>query len=124
MVKILVKVWKTCLYSKWSNTNHISKYQTALYLKRPNTTTQCLSSRQAQSRVQESSQKLDLLRLSLERCLKEKNQEPLQQLAAGVDPLEGPPSPQNSRRPGCPLSTSPSMFSIRPASLTGELCFF
>ncbi|KAG7219199.1 hypothetical protein INR49_019259 [Caranx melampygus] len=31
---------------------------------------------EAQARVQESSQKLDLLRLSHERCLKEKNQEP------------------------------------------------
>ncbi|XP_045891961.1 serine/threonine-protein kinase N2-like [Micropterus dolomieu] len=75
---------------------------------------------EAQSRVQESSQKLDLLRLSLEKCLKEKNQEPLQQPAGGVDPSEGPPSSQNSR-PGCSLSSSLSIFSIRPASLTGKL---
>ncbi|XP_040897927.1 serine/threonine-protein kinase N2-like [Toxotes jaculatrix] len=75
---------------------------------------------EAQSRVQESSQKLDLLRLSLEKCLMEKNQEPPQQPAGEADPSEGPPSPQNSR-PGCPLSTSPSIFSIRPASLTGKL---
>ncbi|XP_040010616.1 serine/threonine-protein kinase N2-like [Xiphias gladius] len=75
---------------------------------------------EAQSRVQESSQKLDLLRLSLEKSLKEKNPEPLQQPAGGVDPSEGRPSPQNSR-PGWPLSTSPSVFSIRPASLTGKL---
>ncbi|XP_074495594.1 serine/threonine-protein kinase N2-like isoform X1 [Sebastes fasciatus] len=76
---------------------------------------------EAQSRVQESSQKLDLLRLSLEKCMKETNQEPLQEPpAAGVDPSEGPPSPQDSR-PGRPLSTSPSIFSIRPASLTGKL---
>ncbi|XP_070690458.1 serine/threonine-protein kinase N2-like isoform X2 [Pempheris klunzingeri] len=75
---------------------------------------------EAQSRVQESSQKLGLLRLSLEKCLKEKKQEPLQQPAGGVDPLEGPPFPQNSR-PGCHLSSSPPIFSIRPASLTGKL---
>ncbi|XP_036954518.1 serine/threonine-protein kinase N2-like [Acanthopagrus latus] len=75
---------------------------------------------EAQSRVQESSQKLDLLRLSLEKCLKENNQEPLQQPDGGVDHSEGPPSPESSR-PGCPLSTSPSIFSIRPASLTGKL---
>uniref|UniRef100_UPI0037E7EFA6 serine/threonine-protein kinase N2-like n=1 Tax=Semicossyphus pulcher TaxID=241346 RepID=UPI0037E7EFA6 len=73
---------------------------------------------EAQSRVQESCQKLDLLRLSLEKCLKEQNQEPLQPSAEGVDPSEGPPPPQSSR---CHLSTSPSIFSIRPASLTGKL---
>ncbi|XP_031726418.1 serine/threonine-protein kinase N2-like isoform X2 [Anarrhichthys ocellatus] len=71
---------------------------------------------EAQARVQESSQKLDLLRLSLEKCTKEKNQEPEEE----VDPSEGPPSPRDSG-PGCPLSTSPSIFSIRPASLTGKL---
>ncbi|XP_065807956.1 serine/threonine-protein kinase N2-like isoform X1 [Labrus bergylta] len=75
---------------------------------------------EAQSRVQESSQKLDLLRLSLEKCLKEKSQESLQPPAGGVDPSNTPPSPQNSR-PVCPLSPSPSIFSIRPASLTGKL---
>ncbi|XP_044051156.1 serine/threonine-protein kinase N2-like isoform X2 [Siniperca chuatsi] len=75
---------------------------------------------EARSRVQESSQKLDLLQLSLEKCPKEKNQAPLQQNAGGVNSSEGPPSPQISR-PGCPLSTSPSIFSIRPASLTGIL---
>ncbi|XP_014185289.1 serine/threonine-protein kinase N2 isoform X3 [Haplochromis burtoni] len=70
---------------------------------------------EAQARVQESSQKLGLLQLSLEKCLKEKKQEPLQQPAGG-----GPPSTQNPTT-GCPLSTSPSVFSIRPASLTGKL---
>ncbi|KAL7391408.1 hypothetical protein ABVT39_008987 [Epinephelus coioides] len=75
---------------------------------------------EAQSRVQESSQKLDLLRLSLEKCMKEKSQEPLQEPEAGIDPSEGSLSPHESR-PGCPLSTSPSIFSIRPASLTGKL---
>nr|XP_046241830.1 serine/threonine-protein kinase N2-like [Scatophagus argus] len=75
---------------------------------------------EAQSRVQESSQKLDLLRLSLEKCPMENNQEPLQQPAGGADPSGGPP-PHHKSRSGCPLSTSPSMFSIRPASLTGKL---
>ncbi|XP_035514516.1 serine/threonine-protein kinase N2-like [Morone saxatilis] len=75
---------------------------------------------EAQSRVQESSQKLDLLRMSLEKFPKENNQEPLQQPEGAVEPSEGTVSPQNSR-PGCPLSTSPSIFSIRPASLTGKL---
>ncbi|XP_034548579.1 serine/threonine-protein kinase N2-like [Notolabrus celidotus] len=76
---------------------------------------------EAQSRVQESSQKLDLLRLSLEKCLKEKKQEPPPQPpAGGVEPSNGPPSPQNSS-PVCRLSSSPSIFSIRPASLTGKL---
>ncbi|XP_053182228.1 serine/threonine-protein kinase N2-like [Scomber japonicus] len=76
---------------------------------------------EAQSRVQESSQKLDLLRLSLDKCLKEKSQEPLEEPAGEVESSSGPPkSPQNAG-PGCPLSTSPSIFSIRPASLTGKL---
>ncbi|KAM7018756.1 serine/threonine-protein kinase N2-like [Tautogolabrus adspersus] len=75
---------------------------------------------EAQSRVEESSQKLDLLRLSLEKCLKEKSQESLQLPAGGAEPSNTPPSPQNSK-PVCPLSTSPSVFSIRPASLTGKL---
>ncbi|XP_047446966.1 serine/threonine-protein kinase N2-like isoform X2 [Mugil cephalus] len=72
---------------------------------------------EAQSQVEESSQKLDLLQLSLEKCLKEKNQESLQRpVGEGIHPTGGPPSPQN-HRPGCPLS----IFSIRPASLTGKL---
>ncbi|XP_042278538.1 serine/threonine-protein kinase N2-like isoform X2 [Thunnus maccoyii] len=76
---------------------------------------------EAQSRVQESSQKLDLLRLSLDKCLKEKSQESQEQPGGEVDSSLGPPkSPQNPRS-GCPLSTSPSIFSIRPASLTGKL---
>ncbi|XP_047197265.1 serine/threonine-protein kinase N2 isoform X2 [Hippoglossus stenolepis] len=76
---------------------------------------------EAQSRVHESSQKLDLLRRSQKKCLDEKSQEPEpQQPAGGVHPSQGPPSSQY-QRPGCPLSTSPSVFSIRPASLTGKL---
>lgn len=112
----------------WSNTNHISKYQTAACLKKkPNITTHCLSSHQAQSRVQESSQKLDLLRLSLDKCLKEKSQEPPEQPDEEVDSSLGPPKSPLNPRPGCLLSTSPSIFSIRPASLTGitkRLCCF
>ncbi|XP_060927552.1 serine/threonine-protein kinase N2-like [Limanda limanda] len=76
---------------------------------------------EAQSRVHESSQKLDLLRRSLENSLDEQSQEPEpQQPAGGVHPSQGPPSSQD-QRPGCPLSTSPSVFSLRPASLTGKL---
>ncbi|XP_034397796.1 serine/threonine-protein kinase N2-like [Cyclopterus lumpus] len=65
---------------------------------------------EAQSRVHESSQKLDLLRLSLEKCTTEENR----------DPEEGPPSPGDPG-PGWPLSTSASTFSMKPASLTGKL---
>ncbi|XP_061586635.1 serine/threonine-protein kinase N2-like [Cololabis saira] len=75
---------------------------------------------EAQSRVQESSQKLELLQLSLEKWLKEKQRVSLEKPAEGLDSSGGrlsPPTP----RPGCPLSTSPSIFSIRPASLTGKL---
>ncbi|KAM7391077.1 hypothetical protein PAMP_021793 [Pampus punctatissimus] len=76
---------------------------------------------EAQSRVQESSQKLDLLRLSLDKCLKDKRQEPVEQPAGEIDSsLGSPKSPQNPRT-GSPLSTSPSIFSFRPASLTGKL---
>ncbi|TKS78128.1 Serine/threonine-protein kinase N2 [Collichthys lucidus] len=75
---------------------------------------------EAQSRVEESSQKLDLLRLSLEKCLKENNPELIQQPVGEVDPSEGTKS-LHSSRPECPLSTSPSIFSIRPASLTVEI---
>lgn len=84
---------------------------------------------QAQSREQESSQKLDLLRLSLEKCLNEKSQEPPQPPpAGGVGPSEGAPTSPQDSRPGRPLSTSPSVYYIRPASLTGinsdPFCFY
>ncbi|KAM9858650.1 serine/threonine-protein kinase N2-like [Aulostomus maculatus] len=76
---------------------------------------------EAQSRVQESTQKLYLLRLSLETHLEDKNQEPVEQPAGGVDPSLRPPKcPLNPRR-GYPLSSSLPIFSIRPASLTGKL---
>uniref|UniRef100_A0A1A7WA14 protein kinase C n=1 Tax=Iconisemion striatum TaxID=60296 RepID=A0A1A7WA14_9TELE len=65
---------------------------------------------EAQYRVQESSQKLDLLRLSLEKSLKENHPE------HPWEPAEEPPP-----RHGSPLSTSSSFFSVRPASVTGKL---
>ncbi|XP_034027097.1 serine/threonine-protein kinase N2-like isoform X2 [Thalassophryne amazonica] len=68
---------------------------------------------EAQSQVQELSQKLDLLRVSLEKCLKEKTQEPGTPPAGVSDLPERPLSPQNC--------TSLSSFSTKPASLTGKL---
>ncbi|KAK7933760.1 hypothetical protein WMY93_004656 [Mugilogobius chulae] len=61
---------------------------------------------EAECRLQESSQKLDLLRLSLENYLKEN------------DSLE---KSLNESQPDPALSTSSSTQSIRPASLTGKL---
>ncbi|XP_020562014.1 serine/threonine-protein kinase N2 isoform X2 [Oryzias latipes] len=75
---------------------------------------------EAQSRVQESSQKLDLLRLSLENWLKKKQQASVQQPEEEIQPSQELPSPPSSR-PGRPLPTSSSTISIRPATLTGKL---
>uniref|UniRef100_H3DH38 protein kinase C n=1 Tax=Tetraodon nigroviridis TaxID=99883 RepID=H3DH38_TETNG len=75
---------------------------------------------EARLRAQESSQKLHLLRQSLERRLRENNPENLQPPAGRTDGSEEPPSPHSST-PRCPLSTSPSLLSLRPASLTGKL---
>lgn len=61
---------------------------------------------EAQIRVEESTQKLDLLRRSLEAC---------QRTEPGPD--DAPEAPLGSP----PLSTSRSTFSFRPASLTGRL---
>ncbi|XP_053726673.1 serine/threonine-protein kinase N2-like isoform X1 [Synchiropus splendidus] len=61
---------------------------------------------EAQTRVQESTQKLDLLRRSLETCQRE---EP------------GPDDVTDGSIGTAPLSSSHSTFSIRPASLTGQL---
>ncbi|XP_055080016.1 serine/threonine-protein kinase N2-like [Periophthalmus magnuspinnatus] len=61
---------------------------------------------EAECRLQESSQKLDLLHLSLENYLKES------------DSLK---ESQNENKPEPPLSSSSSNHSIRPASLTGKL---
>ncbi|KAM9744660.1 serine/threonine-protein kinase N2-like isoform 2-T2 [Menidia menidia] len=75
---------------------------------------------EAQSRVKETSQKLDLLQLSLEKHLKEKQHEALQQPEEGTDHTGGLQSSLNTTH-GSSLSTSPSIFSIRPAALTGKL---
>lgn len=61
---------------------------------------------EAESRLRDSSQKLDLLRLSLENYLKENKT------------LE---ETQNQNKPEAQLSTSSSNHCIRPASLTGKL---
>lgn len=75
--------------------------------------------RQAQLRVHESSQKLQLLRHSLEKCLQENNQRPSLQPAGPTDVSGDLPSP-GGFGPGRPwLSDSPSFPSLRPASLTG-----
>ncbi|XP_016898545.1 serine/threonine-protein kinase N2-like isoform X2 [Cynoglossus semilaevis] len=71
---------------------------------------------EAQARVLDSSQKLHLLRLSLEQCVKETSQKPPQQPAGDANISE-----RKNSSPGCPLSTSLSTFSMRPASVTGKL---
>uniref|UniRef100_A0A087Y6G2 protein kinase C n=3 Tax=Poecilia TaxID=8080 RepID=A0A087Y6G2_POEFO len=75
---------------------------------------------EARVRVQESSQKLELLRLSLEKCLQEQNHDSPRLPAEAIDPPEGTASPED-RRSLRPLPTSPSIFPVRPASLTGNL---
>ncbi|KAM4745035.1 serine/threonine-protein kinase N2-like [Anableps anableps] len=70
---------------------------------------------EARFRVQESSQKLELLRLALEKCLQEKNHEAPRLPVKGIDPPERTASAKGS------LATSPSIFFVRPASLTGKL---
>lgn len=77
-----------------------------------------VSSHQARLRAQECSQKLHLLRQSLEKRLQENNREDRQPPAGGTDGSEEPPSPRSST-PRCPLPASPSLLSLRPASLTG-----
>lgn len=80
---------------------------------------------QAQSRVLESSQKMDLLRVSLERRLKEMSQEHLQEpvikedLSMGSSPCEG----QKQNRLLSFLSTPSSTSFIKPACLTGIYSF-
>lgn len=83
------------------------------------TTKKTLSSRQAQLRVRESSQKLQLLRHSLEKCLQENNQRPALQPAGPTEVSEDPPSPGGSSRGRPWMSSSASFLSLRPASLTG-----
>lgn len=75
--------------------------------------------RQAQLRVHESSQKLQLLRHSLEKCLQENNQRPALQ-PAGPTAVSGElQSPSGSSRGRLWMSNSPSFPSLRPASLAG-----
>ncbi|MEQ2291195.1 hypothetical protein AMECASPLE_010933, partial [Ameca splendens] len=81
----------------------------------------------AHARMQESSQKADLLRLSLERCLRELPQDHptrasiKETLVSGISPSYGTPKKQSGT-----LSSSSSSSSsfFRPASLTGwlEVC--
>ncbi|XP_030579843.1 serine/threonine-protein kinase N2 [Archocentrus centrarchus] len=77
---------------------------------------------EAQARMQESSQKVDLLRLSLERRLSElPHDHPTRAtikevLMAGTSPSHGTPKKQSQ----APSSSSSSSF-FRPASLTGRL---
>lgn len=68
---------------------------------------------EAESRLHESSQKLDLLHLSLEKYLKESSHNSLN--------TTRDKSPEKQTKPEGFLSTSPSIFSIKPASLTGKL---
>lgn len=77
---------------------------------------------QARSRVQDSSQKLDLLRLSLEHRLGESSQEALREPVTkqGLPTVYPPPEgqPQNCLLCSFPSSTSSSF--LKPASLTGN----
>ncbi|XP_054895488.1 serine/threonine-protein kinase N2-like [Poeciliopsis prolifica] len=75
---------------------------------------------EARVRVQESSQKLELLRLSLEKWLQEQNHDSPRLPAEAIDHPEGTASPEE-RRSSRQLSTSPTVFPVRPASLTGKL---
>lgn len=78
---------------------------------------------EAQSRVLESSQKMDLLRFSLERCLREMSQDPLQEpvfkegLSLGSPASEG----QKQNRLLSFLSTPSSKSFTKSACLTGTL---
>ncbi|XP_041667587.1 serine/threonine-protein kinase N2 [Cheilinus undulatus] len=78
---------------------------------------------EAQARMEESSQKVDLLRLSLERRLNElpqnhpKHAEIEEELASGTPPLFGTPKKQS----GTPSSCSSSSSFFKPASITGRL---
>ncbi|XP_060917045.1 serine/threonine-protein kinase N2 [Labrus mixtus] len=80
---------------------------------------------EAQARMEESSQKVDLLRLSLERRLSElppdhpKHVEIREELTTGTSPLFGTPKKRSNGPSACPSSSSSSFF--KPASITGRL---
>ncbi|KAM3868401.1 serine/threonine-protein kinase N2-like [Diretmus argenteus] len=76
---------------------------------------------EAQSRVQESSQKLDLLRLSLEKRLKGKTEDHPRHPVGDDDQSTGSPPPEKPKQGCLQSSLSPSVFSIKPASLTGKV---
>lgn len=78
------------------------------------------SPRQAQLRVHESTQKLQLLRHSLEKCLQENRQQTLLQPAGPTDVSGDLPSPSGSSHGHPWMPGSPSFPSLRPASLTGN----
>lgn len=84
-----------------------------------NNKTPFFSPRQAQLRVHESSQKLQLLRHSLEECLQGNNQRTLLQPAGPTNVSGDLQSPEGSSRARPWMSNSPSFPSLRPASLTG-----
>ncbi|KAI3361916.1 hypothetical protein L3Q82_012186 [Scortum barcoo] len=77
---------------------------------------------QAQARMQESSQKVDLLRLSLERRLKELPQDHPKHAAIKEELVLGTsPSYTTSMKQSIALSSSSSSSFFKPASLTGRL---
>ncbi|XP_074546024.1 serine/threonine-protein kinase N2 [Halichoeres trimaculatus] len=81
---------------------------------------------EAQARMEESSQKVDLLRLSLERRLSElpsdhpKHIAIKEELVSGMSPSFGTPKKQSSAPSSCSSSCSSSSF-FKPASITGRL---
>ncbi|XP_042176416.1 serine/threonine-protein kinase N2 isoform X1 [Oncorhynchus tshawytscha] len=78
---------------------------------------------EARSRVQDSSQKLDLLRLSLEHRLGELSQETLREPVTkqGLPTVSPPPEGQQQNCLLCSFPSSTSSSFLKPASLTGTL---